>query len=92
MMKDLGIGARTLESQVTAIITTFHFLYIRQIEFKTKSNIPVGCDELPRLCFSEPPHGFCYCSAQVIRAVSLQRSFSCMFPGRKNKGQFLFGI
>lgn len=44
MMKDLGIEARTLESQVTAIITAFHFLYRRQIEFKTKSNIPKSCD------------------------------------------------
>lgn len=44
MMKDLGIEARILESQVTVIITAFHFLYIRWIEFKTKSNIPMGCD------------------------------------------------
>lgn len=44
MMKDLGIEARTLESQGTAIIIVFHFLYIRQIEFKTKNNIPMGCD------------------------------------------------
>ena len=44
MMKDLGIETRTPESKVTAIITAFHFLYIRRPEFKTKSNIPMGCD------------------------------------------------
>lgn len=41
---ELGNWSQDSESQVTAIITAFHFLHIKQAEFRTKINIPVGCD------------------------------------------------